>query len=438
LTDQNDPSTLTAGQRRWRINVLAATWLSYVGYYFCRKVFGIVKKDLSDAYGFSDLELAHIWTAFLVAYMVGQFLSAGLGTRLTCRRLLLVGMAVSICATVLVGGATTFGHAGLWGMIVFMVLNGMAQATGWPGNIGLLSRWTRRHERGTVVALWATCYQIGSILAKHFAAFMLALLGIAWSFYAASLVLLAIWAFFLFFGKDRPEDVGLPPLVEEVPAEEPTSDPHDGPDAPAPLIPERSRRQVMGVVIAMGLIYFCFKFIRYALDSWAPMILAEMFTLQGSTAGHISTTFDWIGFMGVVVAGVGSDRLFRSRRAPVIFIMSLGMGASTLGLLLLGQSSLMLFAVFLGLIGFMLMGPDSLLSGTAAMEVSSKEFAVVASGIINGLGSIGPIVQEEVIGFIKGAYGVDAVLALLVGVAALAVISTGALWGVTSRMDLRI
>ena len=118
--------------------------------------------------------------------------------------------------------------------------------------------------------------------------------------------------------------------------------------------------------------------------------------------------------------------------------MSLGMCVCTVGLLLMGPSSLMLFAVFLGLIGFMLMGPDSLLSGTAAMEVSSKEFAVVASGIINGLGSIGPIVQEEVIGFIKGAYGVDAVLALLVGVAALAVIGTGMLWGITSRMGLRL
>ena len=32
------------------------------------------------------------------------------------------------------------------------------------------------------------------------------------------------------------------------------------------------------------------------------------------------------------------------------------------------------------------------------MDVSSKEKAVVASGIINGLGSIGPVIQELVIG----------------------------------------
>ena len=419
-----DPSItpLSPEFRRWRINIIAATWLSYVGYYFCRKVYGIVKVDLAQAYGFTDSELAHIWVAFLVAYMVGQFISAAVGRRLTCRKLLLLGMGVSAGVTAITGYLTTMGHGALPWLMGFMALNGVAQATGWPGNVGLLSKWTQRHERGTVMALWATCYQIGSILAKHFAAFMLALLGIAWSFWAASLVLLAIWAFFLLRGKDRPEDVGLPPLVEEVIVDDgEDAKPRQGGDA----IPQS---RVMGVVISMGLIYFCFKFIRYALDSWGPMILAEQFELSGAVAGHISTSFDWVGFTGVIFAGVASDRLFGSRRTPVIFLMSVGMLVGTIGLWQFGPSSVWLFAVLIGLVGFMLMGPDSLLSGTAAMEVSSKEFAVVASGIINGLGSIGPVVQEEAIGYIKGAYGVEAVLALLVVIAAMAVVGTFLLW----------
>ncbi len=413
-------SSLPDGFRRWRVNIIAATWLSYVGYYFCRKVFGIVKKDLSDDYGFTDPELAHIWTAYLVAYMVGQFISAAVGRRLTCRKLLLMGMATSLCVTAVVGALTRNGHEAFPALMGFMALNGVAQATGWPGNVGLLSKWTRRHERGTLMAIWGTCYQIGSILAKHFAAFMLAMAGIAWSFWGASLVFLGIWIFFLFKGKDRPEDVGLPALVEEVVPDE------DGVGKPAgPVIPQD---QVMRVVVSMGLIYFCFKFIRYALDSWAPMILAESFNLSGATAGHISTTFDWVGFTGVMFAGIASDRLFGSKRTPVIFIMSVGMLASTLLLWKFGPNSVWLFAVLIGAVGFMLMGPDSLLSGTAAMEVGNKEFAVVASGIINGLGSIGPVVQEEAIGYIKGAYGVDAVLSMLVGIAAAAVVGTFLLW----------
>ena len=270
-----EPTPLSPEYRRWRINIIAATWLSYVGYYFCRKVFGIVKKDLSDDYGFTDPELAHIWTAYLVAYMVGQFISAGVGRKLTCRRLLLIGMATSMIVTAVVGAVTRQGHEAFAALMGFMALNGVAQATGWPGNVGLLSKWTRRHERGTLMAIWGTCYQIGSILAKHFAAFMLALAGIAWSFWGASMVFLGIWLFFLWKGQDRPENVGLPPLVEEV---DPTQD-SDGAATPAADGSVLPQSQVMRVVISMGLIYFCFKFIRYALDSWGPMILAEQFQL---------------------------------------------------------------------------------------------------------------------------------------------------------------
>ena len=425
------PSTQSADHRRWRINVLAATWMSYAGYYFCRKAFGIVKTDLVAEYQFTDAELAHIWTSFLVAYMVGQFVSAAVGRQLTCRKLLLAGMAVSLCATAVFGSLTHIGREALVGMMGFMVVNGLAQATGWPGNVGLLSKWTRRHERGTIMAFWGTCYQIGSILAKHFAAMMLALLGIAWSFWGASVVLFFVWVMFFFLGQDRPEDVGLSPLVDEVPASEGSGD-------AAPADPERPFKQVITLVIAMGMIYFCFKFIRYALDSWAPMILAQSFNLKGSTAGHISTTFDWVGFLGVLVGGISSDRLFRSRRTPVIFIMTVGMCVATIGLWVVGDSSLLMFAMLLGLIGFMLMGPDALLSGTAAMEVGSKEFAVVASGLINGLGSIGPIIQEETIGYIKSAYGVDAVLLLLVVVAVMAVIGTGMLLFASRRLNLKL
>lgn len=410
---------------------MTATWLSYAGFYFSRKVFGIVKKDLSDAFDLSDLELAHIWTAYLVAYMLGQFLAAGLGRRLTCRLLLLIGMFVSIVATVFQGLQIRGTDGILSGMMLFMTINGVAQATGWPGNVGLLSKWTRRHERGTLMAIWGTCYQIGSILAKHFAAFMLAWLGLAWSFWGASLVFIAIWFYFFFNGQERPRAVGLPPLVEEVTVDADPGDPRNT-DGSLPFA------QVLPVIVAMGLVYFCFKFNRYALDSWAPKIIAETFNLRGSTAGHISTIFDWVGFMGVIAAGICSDRLFSSRRMPVIVSMTVGMALAMIALRFSVGHSLLLFSVLLGLVGFMLMGPDSLIAGTSAMEVSSKETAVVAAGIINGLGSIGPIIQEEVIGWVKTVYGTDFVFIIMAAVTLLAVLGTLLLWRMSARRGLKM
>jgi sugar phosphate permease len=91
---------------------------------------------------------------------------------------------------------------------------------------------------------------------------------------------------------------------------------------------------------------------------------------------------------------------------------------------LVGLSSPVLFIALLGLIGFMAMGPDSLLSGSCAMDVGSRRQAVLAAGVINGFGSVGPILQEPVIGWLKQTQGLDSVFLLLVGVVFLTTVAT--------------
>jgi sugar phosphate permease len=87
----------------------------------------------------------------------------------------------------------------------------------------------------------------------------------------------------------------------------------------------------------------------------------------------------------------------------------------------------MLFIGLLGLIGFTAMGPDSLLSGACAMEVGSRRQAVVAAGVINGFGSIGPILQEPVIGWLKQTHGSHAVFLLLAIIVLVTTVATGLL-----------
>ena len=48
----------------------------------------------------------------------------------------------------------------------------------------------------------------------------------------------------------------------------------------------------------------------------------------------------------------------------------------------------------------MLYGPDTLLCGAASVQVAGEKNAVAVAGLVNGMGSIGPIVQEEVIGWL--------------------------------------
>jgi stearoyl-CoA desaturase (delta-9 desaturase) len=55
-------------------------------------------------------------------------------------------------------------------------------------------------------------------------------------------------------------------------------------------------------------------------------------------------------------------------------------------LIFAGASSVAAFVIALGLLGFMLMGPDSLLSGTAAVDTGDQRTAMMAAGVINGVG----------------------------------------------------
>jgi OPA family sugar phosphate sensor protein UhpC-like MFS transporter len=409
--------------RRYRLQLFVATWLSYFGFYVVRKVYAVVKLPLKEHFGLDDLQIAWPWTIYLVTYMLGQFLAAGLGRRFESRRILAVGMCVAAAANFVIGmlvdAETT--RAFLW-MCVTMGIFGFAQATGWPHNVALFANWTRKAERGTLFAVWGTCYQFGAVFGKGLAGFLLGWLGLAWSFYGSSLVLIAFTVYFVLRARERPESAGLSLHDEAEPEPAPAA-------AGGSAVRESGAlpRAFVVSIVAMGLIYFGFKFLRYALDSWSALILGEHFGLSISNAAYLSTAFDWVGFLGVLVAGYWSDRIPGSRRAPVIFWMTCGCLLATTAMWMVGLTSPVFFVMLLGLIGFMAMGPDSLLSGAGAMDVGNRRQAAVAAGVINGLGSIGPIVQEPVIGWLKKTQGLDSVFLLLVVIVFVTTVATGLL-----------
>lgn len=429
---------MTHRQKVWRVNIFALTWFSYTGFYFCRKAFPQVKEPLRELLEVNESGVAHIWTAFLLAYMAGQFLTAYLGRKVACRVLILFGMGISLACNAAFGAFTELGPGSYWPFVIFMAVNGLAQGTGWGSNVGILAHWFRRRERGTVLAFWATCYMLGSSVAKMFASFMLGWLGLAWSFYGASIVLFVIWVGFYLWVRDKPEDYGMNAIVEERLAGVPKDDEGKTPRPVGFKAPQTPRvvglgwtKEVRRTVITVGIAYFCFKFVRYALDSWTPLLLEQTFGTETEAAGYRSAVFDLAGFFGVVFGGIMTDRFFRGSRTIVTFCMTVGMLLAVIFLWNFGGISIGLFVIGLGLVGFMLAGPDSLLSGVGSIDISSKRGAVVAAAIINGIGSLGPVVQEQVIGAIKSSAGegggMQAVLALLVGVSAAGVVMVGVL-----------
>lgn len=389
----------------WRWRVFAATWLCYGGFYFARKPFFIVKSDLGDRLGLSATDLGNIGFAYLLSYTIGQFVAGALGQRVGSRKLLVTGMAAAVAASVGFGLA-----GGLISLSFLMVVNGLAQATGWSGTVGNMAQWFRRSERGRVMGVWATCYQVGGVAANAMAAFILVRWGDRVAFFAGALVLAGVLAFFLANQADKPSDKGFADLPPDSEAEA------EAESAGGTKGPGWSRATWISVLL-VGSFYFFVKFIRYALWSWAPYLLKRNFGLEGDDAGYVSTIFDLCGIAGVILAGWLSDRYFSGRRAGISLILLLGMVGATGLLATAGASSLTAFGIAIGLIGLCLYGPDALMTGAGAMDIGSRRGAILAAGIINGMGSAGSIVQEVVIGrlYDSSSGDVGGVLSLLLG-----------------------
>lgn len=419
MTQPSARRTLDKAYRPWQIRIFIATWLAYAGYYFCRKPFYVVKADMAGSLHLSAAQLGDLGTAFLAAYAVGQFSSAYFGRKLGPKLLLIAGIALSFLCNFAFGAAN-----GYWTLMLFLALNGLAQGTGWPGCIGSLAFWFRRDQRGSILGVWSTCYQLGSFLATAYAAWLLGRAGWRWSYFGSALLLLAIWLVVILLHPDRPEKVGLDPIEPE---EEPKRTAAQSPDGSEGL---GWTIDTTITVLTMGVIYFAIKFLRYALWSWAPFFMRQNFGLSGDKAGYLSTVFEVCGFLSVILTGVVSDKLFHGRRAFLSFAMLAMMTVSFVLMATLGARSIFFFTLTMGLAGLMLFGPDSLLSGVGAIDVGSRRGALAAAGIINGMGSIGPIFQEEIIGrmYNHSSHDLTPIFQMLVWVAAAGTAVTLLLW----------
>lgn len=381
---------LSPEQKSFRWKILIATYMGYMGYYLTRKVFTICKKPIADQFGWELGEVAHIWTAFLVAYMLGQFISSFVGRKYGPRILLLGGLGFSILCNIFLGFANSYGT-----FMVFMFFNGLVQASGWPGAVGGISRWVREAERGTLMGIWTTSYVVGNIVVKSLGGLLLGMMGWRWSFFGCTLLTVSIWLIIYAWQKDKPEDAGLAPIVPD--------DPEAYQAVEAAQQEQISFKDYVQlafspVILIMGASYFCVKFMRYALDSWLPAFLSLQ-GLNAAQASYYSQLFDITGLVGAILAGWALDRVFRGNWALLSFLMAVGAIGGYLAVIYLGTSPLALALCF-SIVGFMLYGPDTLLSGAAAVEVAGARNGVAVAGLVNGVGSIGPVVQEEVIGWI--------------------------------------
>ena len=392
--------------RAGRYTAWGLTWVAYASYYFGRKGFSVVKSTLRHSLGVSEQALGLIDSLYLGAYALGLFGSGYAGDRIGARRLIGLGL----CASAACCAAFGLMSAALWFGILFFI-NGLAQSTGWPGTTRAMAEWTTPRNRGTVMALWCTCYQVGSIAATDFAAFLLRRNGWRAAFFGPALWMLGV-AVLIFLLLDRRGRATVLETAEQ---------------AEVDLETRRLAQRVAfrnPTLWAFGGSYFFIKYVRYALLFWLPYYLSGTLGYAVDRAAYLSNAFEAGGIVGVVGLGMLSDRVRRFSRATLSALCLLGLAFALLLCTALPERDVGLTVLALSLVGALLFGPDALLSGAAAQDVGTRAAAATATGLVNGIGSLGGMLEGLSLPLISSHFGWRTLFPLLAGLslcAALAV-----------------
>ena len=396
----------------WRWRVFFITWLAYIGYYLTRKAFWVAKIELEkpEIMGITKGQMGWIEMSYGIAYALGQFIWGMSADRFGTRKIVLVGMGCSVLVAVAMGLAPSVILLG-----VLFGLQGLCQSSGWAPLAKNISNFFSTRERGTVVGLWCTNYAIGGLVATIFAGWAGSKWGWPYAFWVPATALFVIWLLFLILQRNKPEDVGLEPIEkyhhEKEAVLENGETPDEEPEGSWKVVGEVIRNRM---IVLLGIVYFFLKPTRYAIFAWGPLFLSERLGTNMLESGALSILFEVGGPVSVLFCGAVSDRLFNARRMPISVMFLFILGCLLFLLPNLEANKLSLGLCFF-LIGFFLYGPDSLISGTAALDFGTKKGASTAAGFINGCGSIGQIIGLALPGFIYAAWGWTGVFYIMGG-----------------------
>ena len=416
--------------KRLQTRTLAVMFFTYMSIYFVRKPLSVVKAPMQDALGLSTGAIAGIDSAFLGLYAVGQLVLPSLGDRLGAKKMLVGGFATSAAAV------TSFAFtsdpvllAVAWGV------NGVAQSLAYPLHVKVLSPWFSPTQRGTAMGLWATSQQVGGVLSTALAAFLLGVSG--WRFAVvgpAALTCVAVVA----LTRIAVDPPWCEPEARTAKAEarsvSDAKDTRKTPKGKELAVGECNARLPVGMrevlripkLAALMASYFFVKIVRYCLIFWLPFYLARECGMGVAAAGYMSCLFDLGGVAGGVATGVLGDKHFPGRRTVLGAYMCAALAFAVLCYQSASQMHVVVNGAVMAVIGMLVAGPDALLGSSSIADTCEAagygaEVLGTASGLVNGAGSMGAVLQGALTAWIASTYGWGALFGTLAAMCVLAV-----------------
>lgn len=389
----------------WRMRICLSLFVGYAAYYFTRKNFAIIMPMVGVDLALNKAQLGLILSFFSISYGVNKFIAGIISDRSNPRYLMAFGLIFTGILNILFGMTSSFTL-----LAIFWIINGFFQACGWPACCKSLTYWFKQSQRGFWYGVCSTSQNVGGAFISLFAPFIALEFGWRFAMFVPAIISIVMGFILINRLRDVPQSLGLPPVDEYI--KNNTHSPVATPEATTHsffTIRELLFKHILNnkYVWIFSLSYFFIYVVRTAIHDWSAFYLMESrHSTDILSASQGVFWFEIGGLIGMLVAGWGSDYLFKGNRIPTMLISAGGLIVSVMALWWSHTSSPVLDLFYLASIGFFVFGPQMII-GLAAAECVDKRAAAAANGFAGFFGYVGAAVAGYPIGKIIDMWSWD-------------------------------
>ncbi|KAL1110041.1 hypothetical protein AAG570_014163 [Ranatra chinensis] len=353
----------------WRLHVMASIWVGYAIFYFTRNSYKSIMPKMLEDLGLQLSDVGMLSTIFYIVYGSSRFIGGIMSDKSNPRYFMGLGLIFTGIINIMFGFSSSIvAFALLWG------LNAFFQGWGWPPCTKILTTWYSRNERGFWWALCNTSHNLGGAIIPILAGFLAVNYGWRYGMIIPGAIGILAGVLVCIFLRDRPESMGLPKVGEwrndEMELEQIAKSESNLSTWTILTRYVFTNKYIWLLAVSYVLVYV----VRIGVNDWANLYLVQTHGVDLVVANSAISMLEIGGFIGTIVAGWGSDKLFKGNRIPMNIIFMLGIMCSVAALWLLPLTSYIALGIVFFFVGFFIFGPQ-MLTGMAAAEVAHKDYA---------------------------------------------------------------
>lgn len=203
-----DHPPIPPSRTRWVI--LALLFSISVVTYIDRVNISITARQMMPAFGLTDQQMGHIFSAFVLGYALCQIPGGWLGDRWGARLVLTGALLWWSGFTALTAMAATLPWVAvtgvLWSFVLVRFLFGMGEAVALPTFNRAVADWLPAQERGIGIGIAIGGIGVGSAVTPPLSAWIMVNWGWQTVFYLSAALGIGIGMIWWWYARDRPED----------------------------------------------------------------------------------------------------------------------------------------------------------------------------------------------------------------------------------------